>query len=865
MSRHQYIRNLDYGEAVEEYEGYSEEEDELSPEDRALMNQGTADVQAALGVEVSKVTVAQIEEALWHYYYDVDKSVAYLISKFVNPRPKATKPAVQPPNAMQAYSPSLVAWCQTTEHPSNAGVPSPSTAVSFEHRTSTSHFFQDMPWGNIPKHRETTFIAPQMPRGGLLGGSGAPPKMSKLQALAAARKKKAEEKKAIDDKAEQTRMQVEDLSMEHTPVGKENMPMARPSSKRPRTSEFTALGIVPVLGSKPTQPEASHQPGVVIQMRDDESPPDQGLFGSQPGVSKTKAPEDERAAIMAEPSAFAQLLCWNPPTSRPPNDTESDPFYGFGYGYGADNKGNPPKKASAPTDWFEVRKRRRDDSDNYEEEVILYPNLPQSVRDTFAQPSPDDVVLAAQAKAKSMKAGPKTAAAQPKKKGTTSTDAATAGVDGLRISDAPLPKSRNLDVLSELEKSKPKKSASFVVVGHVDAGKSTMMGRLLLDLKVVDQRTVEKLQKEARTEGKGSFALAWVLDQRPEERSRGITMDIATRRFETEHTAFTILDAPGHAEYIYNMIAGASQADFAILVIDASVDAFESGLKGQTREHSLLIRSMGVSRIIVAINKLDTVAWSQERFSEIKDQMSGFLSTANFQHKNMAFVPVSGLNGDNLVQRSSDPAASWYTGPTLVEELENSEPSARALAKPLRMTVFEVYRTMQSPVTVSGRIEAGSLQMGDALLVQPSGQKAYVKSILVNEAAVDWAVAGQNVVLHLSHIDPIHVRDGDIICDPAKPVPKADTFKLKALAFDILMPMPVEVHRGRLNQAGKIEAIPALLDKATGAVVKKNPKIVKPAMVARIVVKLESQVPLEPGQRVVLRSGGQTVAAGLLE
>jgi elongation factor 1 alpha-like protein len=441
MSRHQYIRNLDYGEAVDEYDGYSEEEDELSPEDRALMNQGTADVQAALGVEVSKVTVAQIEEALWHYYYDVDKSVAYLISKFVNPRPKATKPAVQPPNgksvtraidtaaaglplelgipshwaakyldltdaglsAMQAYSPNLVPWRQTTEYPSNTRGPSPSTTMSFEHRTSTSHFFQDMPWGNIPKHRETTFIAPQMPRGGLLGGSGAPPKMSKLQALAAARKKKAEEKKAIDEKAEQTRMQVEDLSMEHTPVGKENMPMTGPSSKRPRTSEFTAQGVVPVLGSKPTQPEASHQPGVVMEMADDESPPGQGLSGSQPGLSKTKAPEDERAAIMAEPSAFAQLLCWNPSTSHPPNDTESDPFYGFGCGYGADNKGNPPKKASAPTDWFEVRKRRRDDPDNYEEEVILYPNLPQSVRDTFAQPSPDDVVLAAQAKAKSMK------------------------------------------------------------------------------------------------------------------------------------------------------------------------------------------------------------------------------------------------------------------------------------------------------------------------------------------------------------------------------------------------------------------------------------------------------------------------------
>ncbi|KAL2263616.1 hypothetical protein VTK26DRAFT_5978 [Humicola hyalothermophila] len=564
MSRHQYVRNLDYQDALDEYEGYSEEEDdELSPEDKALMSQGTAAVQAALGVEASKVTVAQIEDALWHYYYDVDKSVTYLTTKFINPPTKAAK--------------------------------------------STS------------------------------------------------------------------------------------------------------------------------------------------------------------------------------------------------------------KQTNVDT------------------------------------------------------AGKKTPAVQPKKKGASQAEAVAAGVSDLKIGETPLPKSRNVDVLSEYEKSKSKKNASFVVVGHVDAGKSTMMGRLLLELKVVDQRAVDKLRKEAETIGKSSFALAWVLDQRSEERSRGVTIDIATNRFETEKTAFTILDAPGHRDFIPNMIAGASQADYAILVIDASIGAFESGLRGQTKEHSLLIRSMGVSRIIVAVNKLDVVAWSKERFDEIKDQVSGFLSVTGFQQKNIAFVPVSGLNGDNLVRKSSDPAAAWYTGPTLIEELENSEPSARALAKPLRMTVSEVYRTIQSPVTVSGRIDAGSLQTGDAILVQPSSEKAYIKSIIADEATADWAVAGQNVVLHLSHIDPIHVKIGDIICDPAKPVPRADTFTMKALAFDFLMPMQVDVHRGRLHAAGRIESITGLLDKASGAVTKKKPKIVKPATVARIVVKLEAQVPLEKGQRVVLRSGGQTVAAGLLE
>ena len=433
------------------------------------------------------------------------------------------------------------------------------------------------------------------------------------------------------------------------------------------------------------------------------------------------------------------------------------------------------------------------------------------------------------------------------------------------MDDTPLPKSRNLNVLSEFEKNKGKKTASFVVVGHVDAGKSTMMGRLLLDLEVVDQRYVDKLRREAEKIGKTSFALAWVLDQRTEERARGVTIDIATNRFETDTTAFTILDAPGHRDFIPNMIAGASQADFAILVIDASTGAFESGLKGQTREHALLIRSMGVSRVIVAINKLDSVAWSKERFDEIKHQVHGFMCGTGFQAKNIAYVPVSGLHGDNLVHKSTDPLAAWYTGPTLVEELENSEPSARALAKPLRLTISEVYRTQQSPVTVSGRLDAGSLQMGDALLVQPSGEKAYVKSILVDDAPADWAVAGQSVAIHLSNIDALHVRIGDIICDPASPIMCLDTFKLKALAFDILMPMQVDVHRGRLHEAGRIESIDAILDKVKGSVTKKKPKIIKPAQVARITVKLDSKVPLEKGQRVILRCGGETVAAGLLE
>jgi len=404
------------------------------------------------------------------------------------------------------------------------------------------------------------------------------------------------------------------------------------------------------------------------------------------------------------------------------------------------------------------------------------------------------------------------------------------------------------------------------VLGHVDAGKSTLMGRLLYDLKVVDQRTIDKYRKEAERMGKSSFALAWVLDQGTEERSRGVTIDIATNKFETGKTVFTILDAPGHRDFIPNMIAGASQADFAVLVIDASTGSFESGLRGQTKEHALLVRSMGVQRIIIAINKLDTVSWSKDRFVEISQQVSAFLTAAGFLSRNITFIPVSGLHGDNIVKHSTESAASWYKGPTLVEELDNSEPISRALDKPLRMTIGDIFRGgIQNPLSVAGRIEAGSLQAGDPLLAAPSSQKCFVKSLEIDNESVDWAVAGQNVTIHLTGIDPAHLKIGDVLCRAGSEIQSLKELKVKVLAFDFLMPMAVDVHRGRLHAAGKIRQVTAILDKGTGAVVKKKPKIVQPGSIARLVVDLDLACPLETGQRVVLRSDGATVGAGLLE
>ncbi|KIW22156.1 translation elongation factor Tu [Cladophialophora immunda] len=476
------------------------------------------------------------------------------------------------------------------------------------------------------------------------------------------------------------------------------------------------------------------------------------------------------------------------------------------------------------------------------------------------KPSPDDVVT----KAQTAKAA--TSATSKAKDTNRAKSALAGGMHELSIQDAPKIKSKNIDVLAEYQKNKRKNAANFVVIGHVDAGKSTLMGRLLFDLKAVDQRTLDKYRQEAERIGKGSFAFAWVLDQGSEERARGVTIDIATNKFETDRTCFTILDAPGHRDFVPNMIAGASQADFAVLVIDASTGNFESGLKGQTKEHALLVRSIGVQRIIVAVNKMDVAEWSEKRFDEIRQQMAAFLSSAGFQSKNVTFVPCSGLGGENILTRASDSRSFWYTGPTLVEELDKAEPSTHALDKPLRMIINDVFRGgVQNPLSVSGRLDAGTIQVGEQVVIMPSGEKAQIRSLEVDDEPQEWAVAGQNVVLNLTDIDPIHLKSGDVLCSPLSPIQNIGEFKAKILAFDHLTPMNVDVHKGRLHVPGRISQLVGVLDKSSGTVTKKKPKIVQPGNVVRVIVHLDQVVPLEPPSRIVLRANGETVGAGLIE
>ncbi|KHO01820.1 TEF1 protein [Metarhizium album ARSEF 1941] len=818
-----------------------DQEEELSPEDKQAMEKGTADVKIALGANAGKVTVKQIQEALWHYFYDVEKSVAYLSRTFIVPPPSKPTPkkALESKLHEFSFSPSLglfVRWTgaaktlplSDSSQISKALPLPPCRASSFRSNSKLLQTeFDDMPWLNTPESRRATFVAPSKPRGGLLGGAGEAPKMSKLQALAAARKKKNDEKKEYAN-ASRAESGMKRLSIADGPQREHNMGASSPS-KRLRGPVMHALSRETLDRCDCRRQTSQNTESSVDPIEAKASQQESNEANQYPRVQREEQEESDAELVRTcAPSAFAQILSGPAPDNRQANRPG---FYAMPY--------------AASSSFLAT---------------------------AFSNPSPDDVVLAAQAKAgKKTTASVKavsTGAKKDKKFDTASQDADVVhGVSNLKVSDVPPPKSKGLDVAKEYERSNSKKSISFVVVGHVDAGKSTLMGRLLLELKYVQERTVDKYRRQAERTGKQSFALAWVLDQRTEERERGVTIDIATNHFETSNAKFTVLDAPGHRDFVPNMIAGASQADSAILVIDANTGAYERGLKGQTREHVLLLRSLGVQRLIVAVNKLDMIGWSRDRFDEISQQVMGFLTGLGFQSKLVSFIPVSGLNGDNIASMTEDTSATWYQGPTLITSLEDLEPStARAIEKPFRMSISEVFRSQQQgTTTLAGRIDAGNIQIGDAAIVQPSGKAAYIKSIMVDTEAQDWAVAGQSVTIALTDIDPIHMRVGDILCSTVDPIRVGDNFTLKAMAFEHLVPMPVDLHRGRLHVAGQIQSIPATLDKATGEILKKKPKVVQPGSVARVMIKLGSKVPLEKGQRVVLRRGGETIAAGLLE
>lgn len=427
------------------------------------------------------------------------------------------------------------------------------------------------------------------------------------------------------------------------------------------------------------------------------------------------------------------------------------------------------------------------------------------------------------------------------------------------------------------ERGSGKEHLYMVVIGHVDAGKSTLMGRLLCELGQVSKKTMHKYEQDSKKLGKQSFMYAWVLDETGEERTRGITMDVARQLFETKTKEITLLDAPGHKDFIPNMISGAAQADVGLLVVDATRGEFETGfdLGGQTREHALLVRSLGVNQLAVAINKLDTVSWSKDRFDEIVQKLKAFLKQAGFKESDVTFVPCSGLTGQNLVKPPTEnELLLWYNGPCLLDVIDKFKSPVRPLNRPFRFSINDVFKGTGSGFCVDGRVETGLVNVGDKVLICPNKELAIAKSIVIDDNPKVVAFAGDQATITLSGIEIQNVSIGNVLCDPHQPVPVSNKFEARIVVFNIAIPITkgysVILHHQSLAEPAVISKLLSQLNKSTGEVQKKHPRFLSKNTSAIVEITVTKPISLELYSeckelgRVMLRVGGATIAAGLI-
>jgi elongation factor 1-alpha len=394
----------------------------------------------------------------------------------------------------------------------------------------------------------------------------------------------------------------------------------------------------------------------------------------------------------------------------------------------------------------------------------------------------------------------------------------------------------------------------------------------------IDKRVIEKFEKEANDMGKGSFKYAWVLDKLKAERERGITIDIALWKFETSKTMFTIIDAPGHRDFIKNMITGTSQADAAVLVIDSTTGGFEAGISkdGQTREHAMLAFTLGVKQMIVCTNKMDdkSVNWSQARYEEIMKEVQDYLKKVGYNVKNVPFVPISGWAGDNMLEKSSN--MPWYKGPTLLEALDSLEPPKRPTEKPLRLPLQDVYKIGGIGTVPVGRVETGIMKPGDTVTFAPVDVTTEVKSIEMHHEQLAEAAPGDNVGFNVKNVAVKDIRRGNV-CSNAKndPARGCDSFEAQV----IILNHPGEIGNGyapvldchTAHIACKFQEILSKIDKRTGQEVEKFPKSLKTGnagMVTLVPQKpmcVESYAEYPPLGRFAVRDMRQTVAVGIIK
>jgi len=407
---------------------------------------------------------------------------------------------------------------------------------------------------------------------------------------------------------------------------------------------------------------------------------------------------------------------------------------------------------------------------------------------------------------------------------------------------------------------------NLVTIGHIDHGKSTLVGRMLFDSGAIREDQLRKLKEIAKEKGKETFEFAFVMDIAKEERERGVTIDIMHRRFDTKKYYFTIIDCPGHRDFVKNMITGTSEADGAVLVVSA-----KEGVQEQTKEHAYLAKVLGVPQMIVAINKMDTVNYDEKRFKEVKQEVEKLLSGIGYKVGDMQFVPVSAYNGDNVVKKSDK--MPWYNGPTIMDALDMFNVPERPIDKPLRLPVQDVYSITGVGTVPVGRVETGVLKKGDKVVFMPSNVTGEVKSIEMHHEEYQEAKPGDNIGFNVRGVNKDQIKRGDVVSKPEtapKPV-KEFTAQIIVLNHPSVISKgytPV-FHCHTAQVACAITEIVKKLDPKTGAVVQENPDFIKTGDAAIIKVKptkpfvIEKQSDFPQLARFAIRDMGQTVAAGV--
>ncbi len=405
---------------------------------------------------------------------------------------------------------------------------------------------------------------------------------------------------------------------------------------------------------------------------------------------------------------------------------------------------------------------------------------------------------------------------------------------------------------------------NIVFIGHVDHGKSTTVGRLMLETGHIPEHLIEKLRQEAEEKGKGGFEFAYVMDNLKEERERGVTIDIAHKKFDTDKYFFTIIDAPGHRDFVKNMITGTSQADAAVLVVAAN-----DGVMAQTKEHMFLARTLGVPQLIVAVNKMDMVDYDESKFNKIKEEVGKLAQMVGIKADTIPFIPISSLKGENIAKKGE---MGWAKN-TLLEALNNLEEPTKPTDTALRIPIQDVYSITGIGTVPVGRVETGILKLNDTLTFQPSDSTGECKSIEMHHEEYEKAEPGDNIGFNVRGVGKKDIRRGDVAGHPDDPPRVAKTFKAQVAVLNhpsvIAVGYTPVFHIHTSQVACQFEELLEKKDPKTGQTKEESPDFLKTGDIGIVKIRPTRPVALETTKdnphmsRFAIRDMGQTVAAGM--